>query len=83
MEQLLFNWNYRWDSSDLPDGETEIKIRCYDGEDYSDEITLIIKVKNSTDDKDQNVIYILYLILIILITILISVIAKVVDVRKK
>lgn len=89
MEQFPFNWSYRWDSSDMPDGETEIKIRCYDGEDYSDEITLIIKVENSTDDKDKTddndkiVSYILYILLIILITILISVIAKVVDVRIK
>ena len=89
MDQFLSNWSYWWDSRDLPDGETDIKIRCYDYEEYSDEITLIIKVNNSTEDKDitddnnKIVRYILYLLLIILITIFISVIAKVVDVRIK
>ena len=93
MEQFPFDWSYRWNTRDRSDGETEIKIRCYDGEDNSDEITLIIMVKNSNDENDQNddeddghnvnyELYLLLVILILLITILISVISKVVDVGK-
>lgn len=47
------SWNYEWDSTDVKNGEYEIKVKAFDGEDYSEEIVWNVKVKNEKDDGDD------------------------------
>ncbi|MCK4613682.1 MAG: right-handed parallel beta-helix repeat-containing protein [Thermoplasmata archaeon] len=43
------SWNYEWDSTEVENGEYEIKVRAFDGEDYSDELIWRLTVENKDD----------------------------------
>lgn len=42
-------WNHTWDSTEFRDGEYRIKIRCFDGTDWSEEKTITLIVENEED----------------------------------
>jgi len=46
------SWDYEWDSNTVKNGDYVIKVRAFDGEDYSDEIVWNVKVDNEKDDDD-------------------------------
>ncbi|MCK4613746.1 MAG: right-handed parallel beta-helix repeat-containing protein, partial [Thermoplasmata archaeon] len=43
------SWSFEWDTTKYENGECEIKVRAFDGEDYSDEYTLKVRVENAKD----------------------------------
>ncbi|MCK4614244.1 MAG: right-handed parallel beta-helix repeat-containing protein [Thermoplasmata archaeon] len=43
-------WSYEWDTTKIKNGEYEIKLRAFDGEDYSDEVVWKLTVENKKDD---------------------------------
>ncbi len=49
-------WSYEWDTSVVTNGDYEMKIRAYDGEEYSEVIVWNLKVKNDGggDDDDDD-----------------------------
>jgi len=49
-------WSFEWDTSRVKNGEYIIKVRCYDGSDYSDEITIAITVENKEDNGNGGII---------------------------
>ena len=46
------SWNFSWDSTSVDDGDHTIRVRAFDGEDYSEIITLDLKVYNE-DEEDS------------------------------
>jgi len=46
------SWNYEWDSTTVKNGDYEIKVTAFDGEDYSEEVVWNVKVDNKDDDDD-------------------------------
>jgi len=50
------SWNYQWNTKFVPDGNCEVRVRAYDGEDYSDIATLNLNVENGGggDDDDDD-----------------------------
>jgi len=52
------SWNHQWDSTTVANGNYEIRVRAYDGEDYSDMVTWKLSVNNeetpSDDDDDDD-----------------------------
>jgi len=67
----ITNWTGDWDTNYYPNGEYVLRIRCYDGVDYSEEITLTLIVENQDDSGSGNPIFIIGLIVIILLVIII------------
>jgi len=47
-------WSYQWDSGTVDNGEYVIRVRCYDGTDYSDEVVIIVIVNNGEKDDDED-----------------------------
>ncbi len=49
-------WSYEWDTSAMTDGDYDIKIRAYDGEEYSEILVWNLEVKNDDggDDDDDD-----------------------------
>jgi len=44
------SWNYEWDSTTVKNGNYEIKVKAFDGEDYSEEVVWKVTVENEEDD---------------------------------
>jgi len=42
-------WDYELDTEELENGEYRIKVRCYDGEDYSTEFSITVTIENNGD----------------------------------
>jgi len=47
------SWNYEWDSTTVENGDYEIRVRAYDGEDHSEETVWKVKVNNEEDGGDD------------------------------
>jgi len=47
-------WRYQWNTVFVPDGTCRIRVRAYDGEDYSDVLVWELEVKNKKDGEDKN-----------------------------
>ncbi len=48
----ITSWNFEWDSSVVENGAYTIRVRAFDGEDYSETVTITITVDN--EEKDEN-----------------------------
>ncbi len=46
------SWNFQWDTTTVDDGEYLVKVRGFDGSDYSEEVNVTMKVKNR-DKSDE------------------------------
>ncbi|MCK4613431.1 MAG: right-handed parallel beta-helix repeat-containing protein, partial [Thermoplasmata archaeon] len=44
------SWSIEWDTKDIENGEYTIKVRSYDGKNYSDVKSITVKVENKDDD---------------------------------
>jgi len=44
------SWNYEWDSTTVKNGNYEIRVKAFDGEDYSEEVIWKVTVENEDDD---------------------------------
>jgi len=49
---LSGNWNYNWDSTGLEAGDLTITVKAYDGELYSDEVSVTVSVKGDGSSGD-------------------------------
>jgi len=47
------SWNFEWDSSTVDNGEYVIRVRAFDGEDHSDEVTVNVTVENEKEDDND------------------------------
>ncbi len=47
-------WSYQWDSSAVTDGDYKIKVRAYDGEEYSEVLVWNLEVKNDDGGDDDS-----------------------------
>ena len=47
-------WFIQWDTTRVDDGVHTISVRSYDGEDYSDEVSITVTVNNEKDKEDDN-----------------------------
>lgn len=47
-------WTYNWDTSFVENGVHTLRIRSYDGDIYSDEITITLTVHNVEEEDDDN-----------------------------
>ncbi|MCK4614319.1 MAG: SBBP repeat-containing protein [Thermoplasmata archaeon] len=43
-------WTYEWDTREFENGVYFIRVRSYDGEDYSEEVSITVTVNNQEDD---------------------------------
>jgi len=50
----IASWNYEWDTTTVKNGDYEIKVKAFDGEDYSEETVWNVKVNNEEDDDDDD-----------------------------
>ena len=48
-----YEWNHEWNTSAVENGEHTLRFRAYDGEHYSDEVTITVIVNNK-DDSDKS-----------------------------
>jgi len=68
-------WSFQWDSTTVPDGAHRFQIRSFDGDKYSDEVSIRILVDNAQENADSsNNAMSMILFLIILLAIIIAVI---------
>ncbi len=44
------SWEYGWDTTVFTDREYDIKVRAFDGEEYSEEIEITVTVKNTAEE---------------------------------
>jgi len=44
------SWNYEWNSKSVDNGEYEIRVRAFDGEDYSNVVIWKVTVNNNEDN---------------------------------
>ena len=49
----ITSWSFEWDTKKLKNGEYQIKVRCYDGEDHSDIVTITVTVENEEDGDEE------------------------------
>jgi len=49
----ITSWSFEWDTKKLKNGEYQIKVRCYDGEDHSDVVTITVTVENEEEGGDE------------------------------
>lgn len=71
------SWEYPLDTEDLPEGGCEIRVRAWDGHDYSVIAKVQVTVKNENDDPDELLLVILLFFLIMLLTVLGMVVTRV------
>ncbi len=61
------NWDYKLDTTKLSNGKHTIYIRSYDGENYSEEISMDIKVDNPPEQQDLTILVLIALIALLII----------------
>ncbi|MCK4614320.1 MAG: SBBP repeat-containing protein, partial [Thermoplasmata archaeon] len=47
------SWSFEWDTKEVENGEHTIRVRSYDGEDYSEEVSITVLVDNEDDGSDD------------------------------
>jgi hypothetical protein len=81
------SWSFGLDTTFYLEGEHIIKVRAFDGEDYSEEAVITIVVDNEVDesekDKEDNQLWIFILIFIIAIVVVVAIIAAEMSGKKK
>jgi hypothetical protein len=75
------SWNYILDTTELSNGMNTIYIRSYDGEDYSEETSLILEVDNPSKVKESNMfetmgLWLGIIIIVVIITLLILILFR-------
>jgi hypothetical protein len=63
-------WNYKLDTTKLSNGKHTVYIRSYDGENYSEEISMDIKVDNPPEQQDLTILVLMVSIVILIIILL-------------
>jgi len=85
--QISGYWTYEWNTKELLNGEYLIFVRSYDGEDYSPEVSIILRVENreKSDDDDLKIAGIdaVIMIPIIIASILVVVIGVIARTRSR
>lgn len=74
-------WRYEWETKEVENGEHTIKARSYDGQEYSEETSIIIHVKNEGDDQELLISLLLIIIFGMLSLILIAVVTATFDIK--
>ena len=71
-------WQFAWDTNAVDNGVYTIRIRSYDGEEYSElsEITLIVENKDDSSDSSNTFVIALLVILIVTVVILVLTVRK-------
>jgi len=69
------DWNYLWDTSHVENGEYVIRLRAFDGEDYSNETTWKVRVDNAKKEDDHPFLSAPLIVVIIVISLVFLVIA--------
>jgi outer membrane protein assembly factor BamB len=76
------DWGYLWDTTKVSNGEHTIKVRAYDGELYSEEVTRTVTVDNPEEGKpglgglDSTLLIAIIVIIIVVIVISLIVVMK-------
>jgi fibronectin type 3 domain-containing protein len=77
------SWDYEWDTTTVANGEHSIRIRVYDGTDYSQEIDRSVIINNPAEEEpteeDMTWLLLLIILIVVITLILILLLAK----RKK
>ena len=50
------SWNFEWDSTTVDDGDHTVRVRAFDGTDYSDVVPLTLSVSNEDDGDGEGFI---------------------------
>jgi hypothetical protein len=81
------SWSFGLDTTFYPEGEHIIKVRAFDGEDYSEEAVITIVVDNEVDESEKDEVgiqlWIFILIFIIVIVVVVAIIAAEMSGKKK
>lgn len=51
--QATASWTYAWNTKEMDNGEYIIRVRSYDGTDYSPEVSITVTVNNKEDSDDD------------------------------
>ncbi len=71
------NWSFEWDTNNEKNGEYTIKVRSYDGTEYSEEVAIIITVDNEEEDGSWSHILGFVLVAVVVVVVVVGLLMKI------
>ena len=76
------SWTYHWDTEEVSNGEHTIRVRCYDGTYYSDELSILVIVDNPHEHGDPLLGQVFFWLMVALVVI-IALVGLILEIRRR